>query len=571
MTYSPKVLKIIFTLKSFLTEEQTTIDYRTEPKYFTRKSKMNFPTYALLGSSLLKKSLSVELYNILEVNNIDYISKSAYSQGRYKICPKFYQAFDSLLLDSVYGFSHTSPSTSTANATANDCVLATKKWRGYFLDAIDGSSIVLPKTAALIAHFGTHGSKVKTKAIRTTMARLLVRTDLLNEYVVQTELCPTTESELSVCKRWIYQLNSEAISIFDRGFASAGIFFFLVQMEKLFVCRLKVSFNNVVKEFMASSSLDSEVYFTVTETESFINQSLSNFKEIASTDDSSCYTQVTKGVKVKVRLVKVLLPTGEIEVLATSLYDKNTISIADLSDLYQLRWGVETILNSLKNQLQMMVFSGIKPNAILQEIYACIFVYNLRQLLINEAQLIVNEENAAKIVANKVNKIQLVVNEAQLVINEAQLVVNEAQLVANEAQLVANEAQLVVNEAQLVVNEAQLVVNEAQIVVNEAQIVINEAQIVINEAQIVANEQVNKIKKCNLVQKINKNVALGVLKPSIMTLFLDDNPKRIIDKLISYFVKNKISKKKLAKYPPRQKSLAKRRNLNTQYNYRRAI
>jgi hypothetical protein len=53
---------------------------------------------------------------------------------------------------------------------------------------------------------------------------------------------------------------------------------------------------------------------------------------------------------------------------------------------------VETSIDELKNQFLCMVFSGLKPEAILQDIYATIFVYHLRRLLTNEAQDMVNEQ-----------------------------------------------------------------------------------------------------------------------------------------------------------------------------------
>ncbi len=110
---------------------------------------------------------------------------------------------------------------------------------------------------------------------------------------------------------------------------------------------------------------------------------------------------------VKVRLVKVVLFTGQIEVLATNLMDKQAMGVADLGDLDKMRWGIETIIDSLKNQLGLMMFSGLKPQAILQDIYATMFVYNLCQLFINEAQLLVNKQVKESIKAKykqKVNK-----------------------------------------------------------------------------------------------------------------------------------------------------------------------
>ena len=102
-----------------------------------------------------------------------------------------------------------------------------------------------------------------------------------------------------------------------------------------------------------------------------------------------------------------VLSTGQIEVLATNLMDKQAMGVADLGDLYKMRWGIETIIDSLKNQLGLMMFSGLKPQAILQDIYATMFVYNLCQLFINEAQLLVNKQVKESIKAKykqKVNK-----------------------------------------------------------------------------------------------------------------------------------------------------------------------
>ncbi len=154
---------------------------------------------------------------------------------------------------------------------------------------------------------------------------------------------------------------------------------------------------------------------------------------------------------------------------------KQVISVADLGELYKRRWGIETIIDSLKNQLGLMLFSGLKPEGILQKIYATgrhsvIFVYNLRQLLINEAQILVNQQ--------------------------------------------------------------------------------------IKES----------IRPPKQEQKINKNVALGVLKTQMITIFLAKEPEKIIEELITYFTKNKLSVNPNKKTLKREKSLAKSRNLKTQLN-----
>ena len=99
----------------------------------------------------------------------------------------------------------------------------------------------------------------------------------------------------------------------------------------------------------------------------------------------------------------------------------------------------------------------------------------------------------------------------------------------------------------------------------------NLRQLLINESQEIVNEQVIESKKCKHKQKVNKNVALGVLKPKIMTLFLVQQPEKIIEELIKCFARNKVPTIENKIRPPRKKNIAKRRNLVTQKNYKKAI
>jgi hypothetical protein len=478
MTYSPKVaecrpLGIIDKLKFFIGSLSTQEAYRVSASDFSREGTkrvgcLDFSSYCLLGIAMLKNSLSVELYNTLTNNHLTVISKSSFSEGRYKILPDFYKDLSDLFISLAYE--------QTDRQQGNDALnLSLKTWRGYFLEAVDGTCLVLPQTKLLREYFGVHrnGSK-KGKLTATVMGRVLLRADLLNEYVLQSAVTRIDVGELSVFKNWLWQLNSKAITLMDRGFASAVTFYGMTIFDKPFLCRVSLSFNRKVKEFVSSDSVDSLVEFTINKSASIANQVVKPLADDLTGDISHCFTQIKKGTKVKVRLVKYLLPTGQIEVLATNLMDREAITVAELGVLYKKRWGIETIIDSLKNQLNLMVFSGLKPAAILQDIYASMFVYNLRQLLINESQKIVNE-------------------------------------------------------------------------------------------------QVKESIKAKHEQKINKNVALGVLKSQIIPLFLAKEPKEIVDELVAYFVKNKLPIYPNKEPLKREKSLAKSRNLKTQVNYKRAI
>ena len=46
--------------------------------------------------------------------------------------------------------------------------------------------------------------------------------------------------------------------------------------------------------------------------------------------------------KIKIRLIKVILDTGEIEILMSNLMDKKKYPKAIFKELYFMRWGIET-------------------------------------------------------------------------------------------------------------------------------------------------------------------------------------------------------------------------------------
>ena len=98
-----------------------------------------------------------------------------------------------------------------------------------------------------------------------------------------------------------------------------------------------------------------------------------------------------------------MLPTGEIEVLATSLIDKKKHPRSDFKSLYNMRWGVETFYSRIKNNLSLENFSGRTAEAVKQDFYATVFTTNLYFLLIKDAQETLDENNTGKKYPMQVN------------------------------------------------------------------------------------------------------------------------------------------------------------------------
>ncbi len=56
---------------------------------------------------------------------------------------------------------------------------------------------------------------------------------------------------------------------------------------------------------------------------------------------------------MKFRLVKIILSSGEVEVLVTSLLDEQSFTVEEFERLYYLHWGVETFFSRLKGRLNL--------------------------------------------------------------------------------------------------------------------------------------------------------------------------------------------------------------------------
>jgi Transposase DDE domain len=431
------IVQIINSLKEFIEKDKTLHLYRQSACDFTRESKLGFCKTIYLELHLMRNSLDTELYNSLLNNNLEDISKSAYSQSRYKIKHKIYIALNHLLLKMVY------------KPCEHRRIL---RFAGYAVHAVDGTRLILPNTKELKAHFGTQQGGSEANPTHTAMSLLMCCYDVLNRYIVQSELNDIKTGEQTVAKNWVQNFDSQAITIFDRGFASMFFCHLMLKYNKPFIIRAKLGFNNVVKDFVASDAMDSIVTFEASNDEIFGTETMK------------------KGTKIQVRLVKIMLPNNKIEVLITSLFDTEIFHLNALNELYQMRWGIETAYDKLKNQLLIMCFSGLKPEAILQDVYATIFVHNLQQLFINQAQITVNEQTI----------------------------------------------------------------------------------------------------NCEHEYQVNTNVATGIFRHKIMGLFLAKRPKKIIQDLLRIFVKKRIPKIKNKKSQPRKKSIAKRRNLITYTNFKRA-
>lgn len=243
----------------------------------------------------------------------------------------------------------------------NQCLLARVEaehplatWQGLRVLAIDGSKVNVPDTPAVLEHFGgqenIHGVK--------PMAILSQCYDVLNELSLDVEVQPYNTSERTLARAHLSRLSGNNLVLYDRGYAANWLMVLHLDWQQSFCMRMKTAGGyRCVKDFLASEAVDTCVELKVSQSE-------------------RCkHSLVHHGLTV--RLIKVVLPTGEIEVLATNLLDTARYTYEQFQSLYQLRWGVEEDYKQQKHSLKIELYSGKTVHAVLQDIHAKVLTKNI--------------------------------------------------------------------------------------------------------------------------------------------------------------------------------------------------
>ena len=299
---------------------------------FTRNRKMSFTDYIFAIIKGTKTSLQSSIDTFFESqhkNQMEY-SKQAFSKGRQRIKP---EAFEELFLAVAERFYQQAETVS---------------WRGYHLFGIDGTRLNLPCTQELKDIYGAQTSQGAPQV----QALVSCLYDLLNGMIVDTRFCGCKSSERDAAKEMIQSFDAEKygkpVFIMDRGYPSAELIDTIIRAGHKFVMRCST-------EFLRSMELPKR--------DNIIEHKFAKLKE-----------------KVKIRVVKVGLPSGDTEYLVTNLFDSD-LTEHDFGELYHTRWGIETKYNDIKNKLEIENFTGYTPDAILQDFYATMFLANLAGVL----------------------------------------------------------------------------------------------------------------------------------------------------------------------------------------------
>lgn len=349
--------------------------HRRNQNCFTRKRKLTFPVIMLLLLQKTTRSAQRHLHSFFhELGNVS-VTGGAWTQARAKFRhTAFIELNQSVVLP----------------AFATEAAAHCRRWRGHRLLGVDGSQLWLPEHPEVIQEFGVvevanHRGLTGTRYVP---GRLSVLYDLLNDLGLDARLEPVSTSEVEMAAAQLTHLAAGDAVIWDRGFTGYMLMARVVERHAHFVGRCSTgSFKAAQELFRLNRGGHSVV------TKLWVPK-----EQKAHAQELGLPTELT------VRLVSVRLPTGELEVLVTSLVDEANYPTDEFLEVYHWRWNHETYHQMLKGRLDLENWTGQTLEAVRQDVQAAVLVCNLESLLSQEAQEHLSAEDGQRVYPAQINR-----------------------------------------------------------------------------------------------------------------------------------------------------------------------
>ena len=336
---------------------------RKNEKDFTRKRKIG--PKELIEYNLNKKGLSskMEKYKFLRLTEYEDISTPGLLKQREKLNPEVFIYLNQGMLSLFY----------------NEHEEEMKLYKGYIIAAIDGSDFEIPNTKVSRKEYS-----YLMKNDECARATVSTMTDILNEYVLDTLVRPYRTSEIEMEKEHLKNVKEiikkqKIIRVKDRNYRCLEDFFYSNKNNEKYVVRLQESDYKEYIRQMKSNDEEIKIEYQYDRVRYYKKR------------NPELYMELEKKEPIKIRIVKVQLENGTLEILATNL-EKEDFSSEDIKEIYNLRWGIETLYHTVKESLKICAISSSKKTIIEQEILSQMLVYNIVQSFCNEAEPKIQKE-----------------------------------------------------------------------------------------------------------------------------------------------------------------------------------
>jgi hypothetical protein len=274
--------------------------------------------------------------------NIRKVTKSAFTQARKKLNPWAFKRLNEVAVKTFY---------------ENNEVYT---WYGMRVMAVDGSRLVLPNHQTVREEFGVHKFGPNADSERS-LALCSVFYDVLNLLAVDSQIAPYASSERDLLYKHLEYAMDDDLILLDRGYPSKSLFFLLLAKKLHFCVRMKDDWWLEVDKFKKSGMKEHIVSFKLPKKDRNL------LKDYPEWQDK----------EIKCRLIKVELPSGESEILCTSLIDMEKHLYDDFVQLYHYRWNEEEAYKLLKCRVEVENFSGKTAIAVKQDFYAKMYLLTL--------------------------------------------------------------------------------------------------------------------------------------------------------------------------------------------------
>jgi Transposase DDE domain len=354
--------------------------HRRHEKDFTRERVLTFPVVMLLLLQKTARSAQRHLQSFLRELSTDYktlsVTAGGWTQARAKLLhTAFIELNQSIVLPEFY-----------APDQAQHC----RRWRGHRMLGVDGSQLWLPDHPEVVKEFGVVqvANHLGPTGTRYVPGRLSIIYDLLNEIGLDARLEPVSRGEVEVALAQLVQIEPKDVLIWDRGYTG---FILMAQVRARgahFVGRCsKGSFAAAQQLFRVNRAGHSQV------TRLYVPK-----------EQRAQAQQLGLPMELTVRFVSVRLPSGELEVLVTSLLEELKYPTEDFLEVYHWRWNQETYHQMLKGRLDLENWSGQTLEAVRQDVQVAVLVSNLESLLSQEVQEELSAGDAKRMHPAQVNR-----------------------------------------------------------------------------------------------------------------------------------------------------------------------
>jgi hypothetical protein len=283
------------------------------------------------------------------------VTASAYSQARYKLKhTAFIELNQAAVVDNLYGDSDY------------------QRYWGFRVLAVDGSKLVLPDTGAIREEFGTVAwTNGKTAEIQGERPYALasVLYDVLNRVALDATLGEAKAYEIDLAVAHLPHTRAGDLLTMDRNYPSYRMLAELGRHGRDFAVRCSAASFAEARRMLKGEGAASQVV-TLT----------------PCAGQLAAIRGLGLPLSLTVRFVRVLLTTGEYEVLVTSLQDAYLYPTEGFLELYRLRWGIESFYGLLKTRLGLENFTGTGAEAVRQDFHAAVYLSGLESLLTDTAQ-----------------------------------------------------------------------------------------------------------------------------------------------------------------------------------------